>query len=240
MEINTTKFILFLIGVSFFLISQIFLLIQGIKNYKFYKFDDPKIIVERTLYEQFSQEVYESINTPFSTIYSYQNCCDTNNQVRFNLNLNNYFDCRDIYTSDLKESCRNNIIPNYTDCSLDSKADYNFVNNNFNIKYDVRINFDERIKYCQYFSRFTQKISKIDDNYICRKGNSYTYEQLLYNSKPLTDIFDINNHCPPEASNNCGILDTKNNILCLKEACPYNRFDISSKQNNDYKKIILQ
>ena len=237
MEINTTKFILFLIGVSFFLISQIFLLIQGIKNYKFYKFDDPKIIVERTLYEQFSQEVYESINTPFSTIYSYQNCCDTNNQVRFNLNLNNYFDCRDIYTSDLKESCRNNIIPNYTDCSLDSKADYNFVNNNFNIKYDVRINFDERIKYCQYFSRFTQKISKIDDNYICRKGNSYTYEQLLYNSKPLTDIFDINNHCPPEASNNCGILDTKNNILCLKEACPYNRFDISSEQNNDYKKI---
>ena len=237
MEINIIKFILFIIGVSFFFISQIFLLIQGIKNYKFYKFDDPKIIAERTLYEQFSEEIYESINTPFSTIYSYQNACDTNNQVRFNLNLNTYYDCKNIYTNDLKESCQNNIIPNYTDCSPDSKVDYNFDNNNFNINYDDRINFDERLKYCKYFSRFTQKISKIDENYICRKGTSYTYEQLLYNSKSLKDIYGIKNHCPPEASNNCGILDTKNNILCLKEACPYNRFSISSEQNDINKKV---
>ena len=50
MEFNTKTF-LFIFSIAFFLLSQIFLLVQGIKNYEFFKFDDDKIIVEKTLFE---------------------------------------------------------------------------------------------------------------------------------------------------------------------------------------------
>ena len=74
METNTINFILFIIGVSFFFFSQIFLLVQGIINLEFYKNEDRKVIVERTLFEQFSEEVYESINTPLMS-YTFKNTC---------------------------------------------------------------------------------------------------------------------------------------------------------------------
>ena len=96
MEFNTKTF-LFIFSIAFFLLSQIFLLVQGIKNYEFFKFDDDKIIVEKTLFEQFSQEVYESINTPFSS-YKFQSSCNVNDQIRPSLYLNSYYDCRNIYS----------------------------------------------------------------------------------------------------------------------------------------------
>ena len=113
MEINLKNFIFFVISISLFLLSQIFLLVQGIENYKFFKFDDEKIIVEKTLFEQFSQEVYESINTPFST-YEITSVCDITKQIRFPLYLNTYYDCRNIYSSELKKNCQNsNLTTNF-------------------------------------------------------------------------------------------------------------------------------
>ena len=179
MEFNTKTF-LFIFSIAFFLLSQIFLLVQGIKNYEFFKFDDDKIIVEKTLFEQFSQEVYESINTPFSS-YKFQSSCNVNDQIRPSLYLNSYYDCRNIYSSELKKKCQNSIISNNTDCTpYSSNSDYDY-----DINYEERLNYDGRIKYCQYFSRFTQKICKIYKNYMCRNSTVYTYEDLLINSMSL-------------------------------------------------------
>ena len=192
MEFNTKTF-LFIFSIAFFLLSQIFLLVQGIKNYEFFKFDDDKIIVEKTLFEQFS--------------------------------LNTYYNCRNIYSSELKKNCQNSIISNNTDCTpYSSNSDYDY-----DINYEERLNYDGRIKYCQYFSRFTQKISKIFKNYMCRDSTVYTYEDLLFNSMALKDINGIYNYCPNNLKK-CGILDTKNNILCISEYydCPYNVLQSSS------------
>ena len=236
MEFNTKTF-LFIFSIAFFLLSQIFLLVQGIKNYEFFKFDDDKIIVEKTLFEQFSQEVYESINTPFSS-YTIKSTCDVNNQIRPSLYLNTYYDCRNIYSSELKKNCQNSIISNNTDCTpYSSNSDYDY-----DINYEERLNYDGRIKYCQYFSRFTQKISKIFKNYMCRDSTVYTYEDLLFNSMALKDINGIYNYCPNNLKK-CGILDTKNNILCVSQdyECPYNDWgsgDSIQPNNYDYKKII--
>ena len=234
MEIKTAL-ILFIISISFFFLSQIFLLIQGIKNYEFFKFDDDEIIVEKTLFEQFSQEVYESINTPFSS-YKIQPDCDANNIIRHSLYLNTYYDCRNIYSSELKKECQNNIISNNTDCiPYSSNSNYDYNNN-----YVDRLNYDGRIKYCQYFSRFTQKISKIYSYFLCRDNTRYTYEELLFNSMPLKDLNGLNNNCPNKLKK-CGILDTKNNILCLPENynCPYNEFSLQSESGENTVQVNL-
>ena len=236
MEINLKNFIFFAISISFFLLSQIFLLVQGIENYKFFKFDDEKIIVEKTLFEQFSQEVYESINTPFSN-YIISSDCDVTKQIRFPLYLDTYYDCRNIYSSELKKECQNNIVSNNTYCTPGtSNSNYDYT-----VKYEDRLNYDERIKYCQYFSQFTQKVSKIYNYYICRIDTLFTYEDLLFKSVPLYDLNGEKNTCP--SGKNCGILDTKNNILCLtgNHDCPYNDLNMQKEQedntiqvNNDF------
>lgn len=229
METNTINFILFIIGVSFFFFSQIFLLIQGIINLKFYKNEDRKVIVERTLFEQFSEEVYKSINTPF-TNYSFDNSCNFDNQLKMSLNLDTFYDCKDIYSSDLKEECRNNIVANYTKCSPGSNNEGYIFNNKYDfLNYEQRFLTDERIKYCQYFSRYNQQITKIDNSYICKKGSPKTYEKLLSDSLPLKDINGIENNCK-NGMQKCGILDTKNNILCL-DSCPENDVKITSQDN---------
>ena len=233
MDNKIKNFIFIILAVSLFFISQIFLLVQGIKNYKFFKFDDEKIIVEKTLFEQFSQEVYESINTPFSR-YSFTTNCNINNQIRFPLYLNTFYDCRNIHSSELKKECQDGIIANYTDCTPGSST-YNY---DYNINYEDRINFDSRIKYCEYFSRFNQKISKLQDYYMCREGSSYKYEDLLYNSVKLDDLYGASSSCPT-GRKICGILDTKNNWACLPDSynCPYNVLNFEEKQTKNSVKI---
>jgi hypothetical protein len=85
--------------------------------------------------------------------------------------------------------------------------------------------------YCQdYFSNYTQILLKLGDKYICRTNTfRSTYESLLYDSVPLTDIYGNPNNCP-NGKKKCGILDTKNNILCL-DSCPENDVKITSQDN---------
>ena len=230
------KLIFFIFGASFFLFSQIFLLFQGLKN--FYEFKDKKMIVERTLFEQFSEEVYESINTPFSLFSLVDDCYDSD-ALQINLNMDTYFDCKNIHSSDLKSECQRNIVKNYTDCSPDSYRDINFDTDQDLLKYEYRINFDKRMIYCSYFSNLTQKLLKVDEKYICRNYLvRSSYENLLSNSFPLNDIYGVPNSCP-EGKKKCGILDTKNNILCLDNylPCPYNT--IIEQDSKDEGQIVL-
>ena len=233
MKENTIKFTCFMLGASFFFLSQIFLLVQGIFNYKYYKMNNKKNIVERTLFEQFSEEVYENINTPFS-LYSFKDNCPEYNEFQLSLNLDTFYDCRGIYTDDLREECQDSIIKNYTYCSNNYVNELNFDRDRELLNYENRINYDKRIVNCHYFSRYSHTIINLDNKYICKTYGSLSYEQLLKESFPLYDYNGIANNCP-EGKKKCGILDTKNNILCLDETlrCPNNTFSQSFASEND-------
>lgn len=194
-----------LISAISFSLSLIFLLVQGIINYYFYYGGNS--ITERTLYEQFSYEVYSSIGTPLYSSYNLRENCDNSEEpLQFNLNLDTFFDCRNIRSRELKDKCRNTIVNNYTSCSKDSEEEYVDFNNLVNL-----VNIEEILRFCPYFSKFTQKVSKFYSNYICKsKNNYYHYEDLL----KLIKKNENDQECP-DGSFECGILDTLNNILCL-------------------------
>jgi hypothetical protein len=212
--------IFLIISIVFFIIAHIFLIIQGAINFKFEKSKDRKIIVERTLYEQFSYEVYSSINKLLFLDYSIkENCSDyQNKKVSFTLNLDTYFDCRYVHNTDLISYCRENIVSNYTNCnSENSYVNYNDLKNFLQI--------DERLRYCKYYSKYTQNnIDRLFNVSICQTGETYFYESLLASSVPNKD-YEGNPGICPENYKKCGILDTKGNILCLPKYanCPMNQ-----------------
>ena len=205
------------ISIIIFLISLIFLFVQGIKNNKFFS-NDRQMIVERLLYEQFAQEVYASINSKILFDLK-QDCENDENIKKISLNLDTYFDCRGIYNSDLHKDCQNQIINNYTKCPSDRKYTINMNN------LENELDYDERAIYCKYYSKFKRNISTIYDISLSEKKSiSYNYEHLLSNS-----ISPNEKNCP-RGYKKCGILDTKKNILCL-DVCPNNI--IESKKNDD-------
>ena len=71
---------------------MILLIIQGFKNKEYNEFNSLKIINERFLYEQFSYEIYNSINSPLILDLKIQNKCEENYQpLKFLLKLNPYY-----------------------------------------------------------------------------------------------------------------------------------------------------
>ena len=226
----------FYLSLILFIISLIFLLIPGIINRIFLHSKDRKIIVERTLYEQFSYEVYSSINKKLGTSISLKSECSPDEDIfDFNLNLDTFFDCRGIYTDDLSSNCQNKIVNNYTNCEPNSKISINN-DENWNI-----LDNDHRNLYCQYYSKFTRRISILYNTKIClSKANQFDYEYLLKNSVPRNNYQGINNECQ-SGFKKCGILDTKGNILCLREEfdCPKNKIEQSSEFENNNLKIQI-
>lgn len=224
------------ISICLFLLSLIFLLIQGVKNYKFYRSEDRKSIVERTLYEQFSYEVYSSINKKLAKSISIKTQCSPEEEkFEFNLNLDTFFDCRGIYTDDINSNCRNSIVNNYTNCQPDSYIPIND-NENWNI-----LDNDHRELYCQYYSKFTRRISILYNKTICKsKDDQLSYEYLLRNSIQSSDYKGDYNFCL-NGFQKCGILDTKGNILCLPENidCPKNKIELSSELEDNIFKIKI-
>ena len=202
-----------------FLISLAFLFAQGIINDKFYRFNDRKVILERYLFEQFSKEVYSSINS-YISLELKEKC----NKVDkgFHLNLDTYFDCRGIYNSDLHKDCQNKIIKNFTLCPADQIKDLS-LNNLGNL-----LDYDERAIYCKYYSKHKRNIIEFYNKKICVKKDSYNYEQLLANS------ISPNEKICPIWFKKCGILDTKQNILCWDSSkkCP-NILENGDDQKND-------
>ena len=197
-----------------FIISLILLLVQGIVNYHFFRFNNRKIIAERTLFEQFSYEVYSSISKPLPNyITSADSCEEPKKAVEINLNVNSYFDCRGLYSENLKPSCRNKIVNNYTNCDQDDPNDY-FIFNLEGFRKDPR-------EKCPYFSKYSQKLVKLN-NYICQTNyNQMTYEELL-------KLSEDNTHQCQNGFNSYGILDTMNNILYLPFYLNYNNIYINS------------
>ena len=59
---------------------MILLIIQGFKNKEYNEFKSPKIVKERFLYEQFSYEIYNSINSPLLLDLKIQDECEENYQ----------------------------------------------------------------------------------------------------------------------------------------------------------------
>ena len=213
------------ISIGIFLLSLLFLFIQGIVNFEFYKYH----IVERKLYELFSYEVYQSINKKLTPSISIKPECEKGEEkLEFILNLDSFFDCRGIYSDELDKKCKNTIINNYTDCTPFSER---IINNNEN--WDIQLDFDPRNKHCQYYSNYTQTISKLFNNRICKStGAQYDYEFLLSHSIPKFDSGP--NECNSN-SKKCGILDTKDNILCLPEGyeCPINVIEVTNVYRAD-------
>ena len=72
-----------IISIIFFILANLLLIIQGIINKLFEEFKDKKIIVEKTLYEQFSYEVYSSINTAIPVYYKTDSDCGSNEPFIF-------------------------------------------------------------------------------------------------------------------------------------------------------------
>ena len=201
-----------IISIIFFILANLLLIIQGIINKLFEEFKDKKIIVEKTLYEQFSYEVYSSINTPLFLDYTITEDCPNNQKVSFALNLDTYFDCKDVHNTDLISSCRDNVINNYTNCNSEN-------DNINNLNYDDLENFlqiDAR-RYCKYYSKYNQKISNLFNISICQNGQPYYYEDLLKDSISST-YYDGYSGSYINAQY-CGILDTKGNRLYLPN-CP--------------------
>jgi len=208
-------------SIVFFIISLILLLVQGIYNCIFFSFNNKKIIAERTLFEQFSYEVYSSINKPLPYYSLSETSCESpsNEKVEINLNANSYFDCRELFDVNLKPSCHNKIVKNYTNCNPDDSETIDFSN--------LRLERDTRLGKCEYFSKYSQKLSNLYlNNYICQsRNNKMTYEQLLKLSIENKD--DKKNDCK-NSFRGCGILDTMDNILCLPFNCINNNISISS------------
>ena len=96
---------------------------------------------------------------------------------------------------------------------------------------------DPKLKYCTYFSNYTQPITILEERKICKSKNNFDYEELLSNSLPLYDLEGKPNNCDNRQFQNCGILDTMNNILCFPKNnnCPFNKItkDTSLGINND-------
>lgn len=208
-----------------FLISLVFLFVQGIINYKFYRFNDRKVILERYLFDQFSKEVYSSINSYISLELK-----DKCNKVDkgFYLNLDTYFDCKGIYNSDLNKDCQNKIIKNSTLCPADQIKNLN-LNNIGNL-----LDYDERAIYCKYYSKHKRNIIEFYNKKICVKKDSYNYEQLLANS------ISPNEKICPIGFKKCGILDTKRNILCWDSSkeCP-NILEIDNNQKDSLTEKLI-
>ena len=201
-----------------FIFSLILLLVQGIFNYIFFSFNNKKIIAERTLFEQFSYEVYSSISKPLPNYITSENACtEPTKTVAINLNINSYFDCRGLYSGNLKPSCRNRIVNNYTNCDQDDPASFY----TFNIPYFRK---DPR-NICTYFTKYSQKLININ-NYICQSDtNHMTYEELLKLSIDNSE----NNRCK-NGFLYYGKLDTMNNILCLPFNLQYNYVYINNNK----------
>lgn len=100
-----------------------------------------------------------------------------------------------------------------------------------NIKTKGSCSEDQKKKNCQTIpSKEPQEYKRINGNYICVKRSNDKYVDLVKNNQ----IIDINAQCP-EGYITCGIIDTKDRILCLKtqSKCPINSTYITNIFNNN-------
>lgn len=226
------------------LISSIILLgcyilfvIQSFINIYFIKFKTKKIIAERLLYEQFSEEVYSNIKShSFSKIDTIEDYNNSANYLNLEVKLNSFYDCQDEKNGLLNEKiCQDKIVKNYTccksECCGNSNTTEEFICSNYS--FDInQINLNNKIlnyneeemiedprKICKYYNTFNVNTSRINNYYLQVENFEYNYEDLLLNENDLIKIGKES----PSGYTDCGVLDTLKNHLYLKGiSCPVN------------------
>jgi len=175
--------------------SMILLIIQGCKNKEYNEFNTPKIVNERFLYEQFSYEIYNSINSPLILDLRIQNECEENFQpIKFILKLNPHYNYKS--TVSISHLFNNNFcIPIYK--NLKNKY------NQAELKYDNLLIHSVNIDNIKNYN----KSDKSSLNNICEEGY-----------KPCGILDTMNNILCLPKKYNCPINDmviSKNNNSSL-------------------------
>ena len=238
------------------IVSYILIIVQSSNNYMFKHYKTRSLIAERLLYEQFSYEVYKSINS-FSFSSSSSDDYDTNKEIYAEANFDSYYDCRDIYDQELNEEiCQNQIVKNNTccksECCLKTNGDETFCNNYiFNLNdesnkesiknnrilyYNEEEYFDDpKRRFCSYYNKYyTDK--DISKYFLCKCD----YEELYLNKCPNMCIGK--EACAANLNIDCGIIDTMNNHLYVESGsyCPINEMYYDGKSlsySSNYKYV---
>ena len=247
MNFEFITIILEIISALFLFISYLFEILQSFDNYKFKEYKTKEDIVERILYEQFSYDIYENVNTYLFTKINDPNIVnnkDLDNDMKIDIKLDSYYDCQGIYDDELNEKiCQNKIINCYTCCRAECCSrtndntifckNYLFNSNNIPKNYhslyynDEEILEDPRNRFCTYFNKYSHYIYLSNLTNIKLYQYKYNYKDILLNKITYLKISNnkIDNYY------DCGIIDTINNHLYStdKNFCPINGI----KMNNN-------
>ena len=244
-------FDIFSIGLA--ILSYILITVQGSINYMFKNYKTRNLIAERLLYEQFSYEVYESINSYPYSLSGEGSCYESEiRNMILEVKSKFYYDCRDVYDPELNENkCQNQIVEGSTCCkseccsktngdetfcnnylfSFDSEAIDKIKNNRILYYNDEEYFEDPRRRFCSFYNVFAS------DNYNLKNivSDSPNLHRSIYNYKDiyLSDSLPmyIGKNKLSDSDKDCGIVDTKRNHLYSTngESCPINGINSSKK-----------
>ena len=270
MKFENITIIFEIISALFILVSYLFEILQSFFNYNFKEYRTKEDIVERILYEQFSYDIYENINSYLFTKTNDWNVVNNNldnlnNDMKIDIKLDSYYDCQNIYDDELNEKiCQNKIVNNYTCCRAECCSrtndniifckNYLFNSNNIPQYYtslyynDEEILEDPRRKFCTYFNKYSHYIYQSNLTNIKLYQYKYNYKDILLNKSSSLKILK-----KPYYNYNiyCGTLDYKNNNLYSndRDLCPitgivmkHNIFNIEDLNDNSYnsEKLIIR
>ena len=226
------------ISVLVLLLSYIFFVIQSFYNNQFILSNSNEIVAERLLYKHFSEDIYTNIKSySFKKIIQNEIYDSNSKYLNLEIKLDTFFDCQGIKKGLLNEECQNKIVNNLTccrsDCCIKKNEEIKCNNYNFDLKKIylenkiLNYNDEERIedprrRYCKYFNKYSGSASKLINNYLQFDNFDYNYEDLLLN-KAIQNLVYIGKESPDGNYIDCGILDTLDNHLFLKDmSCPIN------------------
>ena len=248
-----------IISAIFILISYLFEVLQSRNNYNFKEYRSKEDIVERAFYEQFSYDIYKSINSYlFTKINDPRIIKDDNIDMKIDIKLDSYYDCQGVNDDELNEEiCQNKIVNNYTCCKAEccSRTNGNnifctsYLFNSFSIpqKYrsfhynDEEILEDPKRRFCTYFNKYSDYIYQSNLTNIRLYQLKYNYKDILLNKSNFLRMSKNSYH-----NISCGIIDSKFNQLYSsdRDLCPINKIvksnniinveDINDNSYNNY------
>ena len=179
--LNIVSFIIIIIAYGF-------VMAQSIINIRYSSNNSKEIIVERTVYEQFSHEVYSNINSKIITEISFENDCVNKEPYSFPIKIESFYDCRDVYNNNIdKELCQNKITSSSLCCNEECCTTLVTGKKEYRRCSDNKKNYDDKRNYfCSKYSKYNGKVYKLDYNdnpkKICVQRLDMTYEDLLRNA----------------------------------------------------------
>ena len=226
------------------IITYILYTVQSFLNQNFTNNKTKKIQIERALYENFSQEIYNNIQRkPIKKIKN-----DPVGEYFIETYLNSYYDCRGINNGLLnEENCQNKKVPSSLCCKKECCFKYNsntICNNyNFNTKNSVlnkniltynddEILDDPRRRYCNLINEFSGNTSSILGHYLIKEQFDYSYENILLNKDGINKNIIIDKEGEKKDFIDCGEIDSLKNHLFVKDIeCPINYIILEEDTN---------